>query len=301
MPGQATRQASAIGKKRQMTLTLPLSLSNCSVPASPIRQESHLSYCVFITCWSGRVAALLAARLAHPCLSMSVVRSGHVCASMCRLSRHGQVQRRYSCLATLSYIAQLSRAPWGQAGASGREASGRTNSTQQPSSSHSRGTRAVLVLVRRSTRANLEQLVAKTRHNWTSSAVLLSYLLATGQSALNQPIRTGARFRMVETRSHALAENWIARVAASKAPPPSEDKYLDGAAVIARLANSTQPLTRLGRGYVPKATAACPAQRRKKRLPRSSPSSPLSYARATSQSECLHEPKKPGRRTTENH
>ncbi|KAL6800526.1 hypothetical protein J3E68DRAFT_398475 [Trichoderma sp. SZMC 28012] len=74
MPGQATRRASAVGKKRQMTLTLPLSLSKCSVPASPIRQESHLSYCVFITCWSGRVAALLAARLAHPCLLY--VRSG---------------------------------------------------------------------------------------------------------------------------------------------------------------------------------------------------------------------------------
>lgn len=65
----ARPRTSAVGKKRQMTLTLPLSLSKCSVPASPIRQESHLSYCVFITCWSGRVAALLAARLAHPCLS----------------------------------------------------------------------------------------------------------------------------------------------------------------------------------------------------------------------------------------
>lgn len=185
-----------------MTLTLPLSLSNCSVPASPIRQESHLSYCVFITCWSGRVAALLAARLAHPCLSMSVVRSGHVCASMCRPSRHGQVQRRYlhSCLATLSYIAQLhalhgaKRAP--QAGKQAVE----PTATQQPFDSHSRGTRAVLVLVRRSTRANLEQLVAKHGTTEQSSAVLLSYLLATGQSALNQPIRTGARFRMVDNQ-----------------------------------------------------------------------------------------------------
>lgn len=72
MPGQAMpghETSKRCGKNRQMTLTLPLSLSNCSVPASPIRQESHLSYCVFITCWSGRVAALLAARLAHPCLS----------------------------------------------------------------------------------------------------------------------------------------------------------------------------------------------------------------------------------------
>lgn len=78
--------------KRQMTLTLPLSLSKCSVPASPIRQESHLSYCVFITCWSGRVAALLAARLAHPCLLY--VRSGQAMYVPVCADRH--VTAKYS-------------------------------------------------------------------------------------------------------------------------------------------------------------------------------------------------------------
>lgn len=101
MPGQARPRA------LWEEAALPLSLSvRCSVPASPIRQASHLSYCLHhMLVWPrGSVAA----RLAPPCQ----VRSGHVCAD---LSRHGQVP---TCGAGtswyLSYIAQLSMGPSGR-------------------------------------------------------------------------------------------------------------------------------------------------------------------------------------------